>query len=42
MSEGPLSEPHYGKEQAWKLLTEWTQSENLRKHALSVEICVSA
>ena len=32
----------YGRAQAWQLLTEWTQSENLRKHALSVEICVTA
>jgi len=32
----------YGREQAWRLLTEWTQSENLRKHALAVEICVVA
>lgn len=27
---------------AWKLLTEWTQSESLRKHALGVETCVAA
>ena len=32
----------YGREQAWQLLTEWTAGENLRKHALSVEICVTA
>jgi predicted hydrolase (HD superfamily) len=32
----------YGREQAWQLLTEWTQSENLRKHALGVETCVTA
>lgn len=32
----------YGREEAWKLLTEWTQSENLRKHALAVEACVTA
>jgi predicted hydrolase (HD superfamily) len=32
----------YGRAQAWQLLTEWTQSENLRKHALAVEACVSA
>ena len=32
----------YGREQAWQLLTEWTQNENLRKHALAVEICVVA
>jgi predicted hydrolase (HD superfamily) len=33
--------PH-GRERAWQLLTEWTQSESLRKHALAVEACVTA
>ena len=32
----------FNREQAWELLTEWTESENLRKHALAVEICVTA
>ena len=32
----------FGREQAWQLLTEWTQSESLRKHALAVETCVTA
>jgi predicted hydrolase (HD superfamily) len=32
----------FGREQAWKLLTEWTESESLRKHALAVEACVVA
>jgi len=32
----------YGREQAWQLLTEWTESESLRKHALAVEMCVVA
>jgi len=32
----------FGREQAWQLLTEWTQSDSLRKHARAVEICVSA
>jgi predicted hydrolase (HD superfamily) len=32
----------YGREQAWELLTEWTQGESLRKHALAVEVCVTA
>jgi predicted hydrolase (HD superfamily) len=32
----------YGRDQAWQLLIEWTQSENLRKHALAVEACVAA
>jgi predicted hydrolase (HD superfamily) len=32
----------YGREQAWALLTEWTQGESLRKHALAAETCVLA
>lgn len=32
----------YGREAAWKLLTMWTQNENLRKHALAVEACLVA
>ncbi len=32
----------FGREQAWQILTEWTQSESLRKHALAVEACVLA
>ena len=32
----------YGRARAWQLLTEWTQSESLRKHALAVEACVVA
>jgi predicted hydrolase (HD superfamily) len=34
--------PSYGREQAWNLLTEWTASQSLRKHALAVEACVAA
>jgi putative nucleotidyltransferase with HDIG domain len=30
------------REQAWNLLCEYTQNENLRKHALAVEACVRA
>lgn len=41
MTETGLSSP-YGREAAWKLLTAWTESENLRKHALAVEACVAA
>jgi predicted hydrolase (HD superfamily) len=32
----------YGRARAWQLLTEWTQGESLRKHALAVEACVAA
>jgi predicted hydrolase (HD superfamily) len=32
----------YGRAEAWRLLTEWTVSESLRKHALAVEACVTA
>jgi len=42
MSSGTNGEAEYGREQAWQLLTEWTQSESLRKHALAVEVCVTA
>ncbi len=34
--------PSFNRDQAWQLLTEWTQSESLRKHALAVEACVVA
>jgi len=37
-----ISERKFTREQAWQLLTEWTQSESLRKHAIAVEICVTA
>jgi len=32
----------FSREYAWRLLTDWTQSESLRKHALAVEACVVA
>lgn len=42
MGSGGNGEFRFGREEAWRLLTEWTESENLRKHALAVEICVTA
>jgi len=42
MESGANGVVQYGREQAWQLLTQWTESENLRKHALAVEICVTA
>jgi predicted hydrolase (HD superfamily) len=39
MSEGNQL---HKREQAWQLLTEWTASESLRKHAMAVETCVAA
>lgn len=32
----------FSRDRAWRLLCEWTQTENLRKHALAVEACVTA
>src|SRR5690606_30967558 len=36
-SQAPKSQATLDREAAWELLCEWTQSENLRKHALAVE-----
>jgi len=39
----PANSDHkFGREQAWQLLTAWTESESLRKHAVAVEICLTA
>jgi len=37
----PVSDA-FTRNRAWQLLTEWTQGESLRKHALAVEACVAA
>jgi len=42
MTDIENGEKKFGREQAWQLLTEWTQSESLRKHAIAVEICLTA
>jgi predicted hydrolase (HD superfamily) len=42
MESDTASTAKYGRESAWQLLTEWTESDSLRKHARAVEICVSA
>ena len=45
MLEGNLTPSNcvaYSRDEAWRLLTEWTQGESLRKHALAVETCVAA
>lgn len=42
MTTTSAGDDRYHRQQAWQLLTEWTQSESLRKHALAVEICVLA
>jgi predicted hydrolase (HD superfamily) len=39
---GEENKEKHDREQAWALLTEWTHSESLRKHALAVETCVVA
>jgi predicted hydrolase (HD superfamily) len=39
---GTEGSERYGRAQAWELLTQWTLSESLRKHALAVEACVTA
>ena len=42
MTTSANTDSRYGREQAWQLLTQWTPSESLRKHALAVEACVTA
>jgi predicted hydrolase (HD superfamily) len=37
-----MTDNSYNRASAWKLLTEWTAGESLRKHALGVEVCVRA
>jgi hypothetical protein len=40
-SDASVSDRGYGRTQVWRLLTEWTRGESLRKHALVVEDCVA-
>jgi predicted hydrolase (HD superfamily) len=42
MTTNPECGNSFDRAHAWQLLTEWTQSESLRKHALAVEACVTA
>lgn len=42
MSSEHAQSVKYDREAAWELLTQWTQGESLRKHALGVEACVVA
>ena len=42
METMPESNGIPGRQQAWEILCEFTQSESLRKHALAVETCVTA
>ena len=42
MSVAEFSDRNFNRDRALQLLYEWTQTENLRKHALAVEICVTA
>ncbi len=42
MTIGTTSDTRYGRAEAWQLLTVWTESDSLRKHALAVEACVVA
>jgi len=42
MNVAETADGKFSRERAWQLLCEWTQNENLRKHARAVEICVTA
>jgi predicted hydrolase (HD superfamily) len=42
MTAAEIVPSSYDRAAAWALLTEWTLSESLRKHALGVEACVVA
>ena len=42
MTVAETTDKNFDRDRAWQLLCEWTQNENLRKHAQAVEICVAA
>jgi predicted hydrolase (HD superfamily) len=42
MTTTPSLSSAYDRSAAWELLTQWTQNESLRKHALGVEACLVA
>ena len=42
MSVAESPDRNFNRDRALQLLCEWTQTENLRKHAIAVEICVTA
>jgi predicted hydrolase (HD superfamily) len=41
-NSGAESSGRFNRQAAWQLLTTWTLNESLRKHAIAVEICVTA
>ncbi len=42
MTVAETADKNFSRERAWQLLCEWTENENLRKHAQAVESCVTA
>jgi predicted hydrolase (HD superfamily) len=42
LDQNAQEQTQLGRVAAWELVTAWTQGESLRKHAIAVEICVTA